>query len=263
MFSHLFNTYEAVTPPPKSKQDFKQEIYQEPDQDTLIIDPLGLGPISRVPYVDKPSDQPFVLKLQSNSISEEVPDVTEQSAGIPNYDSENPLLQNQDVQKPTTSKISFSSKKEFARTLVSGYMRALSANNLDPNYAYILTAQAAIESGWGNKQSGKFNFGGIKAGKNTPGTYKSTTEWSPTKGYYKSVEKFRDFSSIDDYCNYRIQLLSNRRYNVFNQFKASQSYDIVYHMLKKGYGSDRGGPKSRRYARDAQSICNSIINMLS
>lgn len=389
MFSHLFNTYEAVTPPPKSKQDFKQEIYQESYQDPLIIDPLDIDPISEVPYVEKPSGQLFIPEFQPDLVSEEVPDTVEYStknqlimniintgrsfvggkyvsggtspetgfdcsgflqyifkqngidiprdtAGIfkvgkevsinnaqpgdiicskgsgatgrhvqivsridpesnqiyvieakgrkygitegpltkkrsdivsvrriINYNTQNPMLQNQDIQKPTTSKMYFSSKKDFAKTLVSGYMRALSAHNLDPNYAYILTAQAAIESGWGKAQSGKFNFGGIKAGKNTPGTYKFTTEWSPSKGYYKSVEKFRNFSSIDDYCNYRIRLLSNSRYNIFNQFKAYQSYDIVYHMLKKGYGSDRGGPKSRKYARDAQSICNSIINMLT
>lgn len=87
MFSHLFNTYEAVIPPPKSKQDFKQEIYQEPDSDTLIIDPLGLGPISRVPYVDKPSDQPFVPESQPDFVPDEVPDT-------PEYSTSNQLITN-------------------------------------------------------------------------------------------------------------------------------------------------------------------------
>lgn len=87
MFSHLFNTYEAVTPPPKSKQDFKQEIYQEPDSDTLIIDPLGLGPISRVPSVDKPSDQPFVPESQFDFEPDEVQDTSE-------YSTNNQLISN-------------------------------------------------------------------------------------------------------------------------------------------------------------------------
>lgn len=79
MFSHLFNTYEAVTPPPKSKPDLKQEIYWEPDQDTLIIDPLGLGSISRVPSVDKPSDQPFVPDPQFYFEQDEVQEAPEYS----------------------------------------------------------------------------------------------------------------------------------------------------------------------------------------
>lgn len=87
MFSHLFNTYEAVTPPPKSKPDLKQEIYQEPDQDTLIIDPLGLGPISRVPSVDKPSDQPFVPEPQFDFEQDEVQET-------PEYSTNNQLISN-------------------------------------------------------------------------------------------------------------------------------------------------------------------------
>lgn len=79
MFSHLFNTYEAVTPPPKSKQDIKQEIYQETDSDTLIIDPLGLGPISRVPNVDKPSDQPFIPDPQFSPPEDQIVEAPEYS----------------------------------------------------------------------------------------------------------------------------------------------------------------------------------------
>lgn len=79
MFSHLFNTYEAVTPPPKSKQDIKQEIYQETDSDTLIIDPLGLGLISRIPNVDKPSDQPFIPDPQFSPPEDQIVEAPEYS----------------------------------------------------------------------------------------------------------------------------------------------------------------------------------------
>lgn len=79
MSSHLFNTYEAVTPPPKSKQDIKQEIYQETDSDTLIIDLLGLGPISRVPNVDKPSDQPFIPDPQFSPPEDQIVEAPEYS----------------------------------------------------------------------------------------------------------------------------------------------------------------------------------------
>lgn len=274
MFSHLFNTYKAVTPPPKSKQDIKQEIYQETDSDTLIIDPLGLGPISRVPNVDKPSDQPFIPDPQFSPPEDQIVEAPEYSpnnqlvtsiintgrsfvggkyvsggtspetgfdcSGFLQYifkqngvdiprdtsgifkvgkevslsnvqpgdiicsrgsgpsgrhvqmvsrvDSSNnqiyvieakgkkwgivegpltkkssdiisirrvlnqskndPFLANQDVQKPTTTG-KFSNKKDFIKALNDGYRKALSNNGLNPDYSYVLTAQAAMESGWG------------------------------------------------------------------------------------------------------------------
>lgn len=386
MFSHLFNTYEAVAPPPKSHKDFEKEIYQEPEDDMRFFEPLGIGPISVLPEVNKPSEEPFIANIPKPIILEDEDHESQYSSSnqlvnniistgrsfvggkyvsggtspetgfdcsgflqyifkqngvdIPrdtkgifkvgkevslsnvqpgdiicsrgngpsgrhvqmvsrvdpqdnqiyvieakgrkwgiteglltkkvsdiisvrrvlNSNPTDPLATNQDIKSPST-RTSFSTRKEFAETLTASYKRALSQHNLDPNYAYILTAQAAIESGWGRKQSGKYNFGGIKAGKNQPGTYKTTTDWSPTRGYYRNVQKFRDFTSIDDYCNFRIKLLGNSRYNIFNQFSPNQPYDIVYHMLKKGYGSDNGGSASVKYARDASKIYNSILRM--
>ena len=74
MFSHLFNTYEAVAPPPKSHKNFEKEIYQEPEDDIWILNPLGLGPISRIPHVEKPSDQPFEVKPSEDFMPEETQD---------------------------------------------------------------------------------------------------------------------------------------------------------------------------------------------
>lgn len=390
MFSHLFNTYEAVTPPPKAKKDISEEIQGDSGNEELdLLTPFGFSAKYQVPAAEKPSDQPtnqepmadfatednnipqepveypmsnplvtniintgrtylggkytsggtspstgfdcsgflqYIFKQngvdiprdtygifkagQEVSLSDVKPGdiicsrgsgktrrhvqmvskvdpetnqiyvieakgskwgivegpLTKKASDIItirrvlNISSTDPMLINQDIQSPVT-KAKFSSRKDFAQTMIAGYRRALAKRNLDPQYAYILTAQSAIESGWGEHQSGKFNFGGIKAGKSTSGTYKKTKEWSPTKGYYHSVEKFRDFTSIDDYCDYRIGLLSNSRYNVFNQFQPNQAYAIVYHMLKKGYGSDRGGKASVKYANDASQIYNSLLKM--
>ena len=393
MFSHLFNTYEAVTPPPKSKQDIKQEIYQETDSDTLIIDPLGLGPISRVPNVDKPSDQPFIPDPQFSPPEDQIVEAPEYSpnnqlvtsiintgrsfvggkyvsggtspetgfdcSGFLQYifkqngvdiprdtsglfkvgkevslsnvqpgdiicsrgsgpsgrhvqmvsrvDSSNnqiqvieakgkkegivegpltkkssdiisirrvlnqskndPFLANQDVQKPTTTG-KFSNKKDFIKALNDGYRKALSNNGLNPDYSYVLTAQAAMESGWGKHLAGKFNFGGIKisdkeAQKHPEKANRTlTTDWDASRGYFKHYQNFRNFSSIEDYCNFRIKLLSNSNYNVFNTVAVTDPYNFVFHILKRGYGSDYGGPKSRKYAADIVKNYNTVIKTL-
>lgn len=69
MFSHLFNTYEAVTPPPRSSQDLKQEIYQTPEEEIEFSEPVVIA--SKVPQVDKPSDQSFNPELQVRPPKEE------------------------------------------------------------------------------------------------------------------------------------------------------------------------------------------------
>lgn len=394
MFSYLFNTYEAVTPPPKSNQDFKQEIYQEPDSDTLIIDPLGLGPMSRVPNVDKPSDQPFVPDQQFDVAIDEVQDEPEYSTNnqlatniintgrsfvgnkytyggtspntgfdcsgflqyifkqngidIPrdtanifkvgkevslnnvqpgdiicsrgngpsgrhvqmvsrvdpetnqiyvieakgkkygivegpltkrssdiisvrrvlNHSSNDPFLANQDIQSPGTSTGKFSNRNDFIRALNAGYRRALSKKGLDPNYSYILTAQAAMESGWGKHLAGNFNFGGIKITDKEAREHPErarramTTDWSKERGYFKHYQNFRNFSSIEDYCNYRVSLLSNKRYNAFNSVDSSNPYSFVFHILSKGYGSDYGGPESRKYVASVMKNYNTVMNTL-
>ena len=89
MFSHLFNTYEAVTPPPKSNKDFRQEIYQEPEDNMEILsqlnlDLLNLDLTSEMPYVEKPSDKPFMPETDDDFMSEETQ----------NYQTSNRLINN-------------------------------------------------------------------------------------------------------------------------------------------------------------------------
>lgn len=394
MFSHLFNTYEAVTPPPKSKTDFKKEIYQEPEEEPGIIDPSGLGPISRVPKVDKPSDKPFVPETPVDFMAEETSDnleyqpnnqlinsiintgrsfvgsrytyggtspdtgfdcsgfisyiykqngidiprgtdgifktgrevslssvqpgdiICSRGSGpsgkhvqmvsrvdpesnqiyvieakgrkygivegpltkkksdiisvrrILNQNDQDPFLANQDIQSPTTSTGKFSNRRDFIRALNTGYRRALSNRGLDPNYSYVLTAQAAMESGWGKHLAGKYNFGGIKIPDKEAREHPEranralTTDWSKERGYFKHYQNFRNFQSIEDYCDYRISLLSNKRYNAFNSVGAENPYSFIFHILSKGYGSDYGGPESKKYVALVMKNYNTVLNTL-
>ena len=152
----------------------------------------------------------------------------------------------------------YKTKESFSNSLIAAYKQELMKKGLNPDYAYALTAQDALESGWGKHATGKYNYGGINAGKDAPGTYKYTTQWDPNKGMYKTKTKFRNFSSLNDYCKYKINLVSNSRYNIFNRVAANKPYDFAMTLLVSGYGSDRGGPHSRKYASDVTKIYNSI-----
>lgn len=152
----------------------------------------------------------------------------------------------------------YKTKSSFSNALINAYKQELMKKGLNPDYAYTLTAQDALESGWGKNVAGKYNYGGIKAGKDTPGTYRYTTDWNPNKGMHKTKSKFRDFNSLNDYCKYKIDLVSNSRYNIFNRVAANKPYDFAMTLLISGYGSDKGGPHSRKYASNVTKIYNSI-----
>lgn len=163
----------------------------------------------------------------------------------------------------------FTSKNQFVKTINAGYRRALQKQGLNPDYADILTAQAAMESGWGTKLSGTYNYGGIKVtdsfARNNPDKTNRTltVDYNPRTGQnVKHYQNFRNFSSIDDYCNYKVSLLTNNRYKAFDNYSPVQPYEFVYHILSRGYGSDYGGEQSKKYASEIKKIYNSVLNIL-
>ena len=109
-----------------------------------------------------------------------------------------------------TTSSSFKSKNEFKATMLPIYERILSQMGLNTAYAKALVAQDGLESAWGTKPSGKFNFGGIKG----KGSVKRTREVINGKDVYIN-DSFRDFDSLEDYAKYKISLLNNNRYKAF------------------------------------------------
>lgn len=149
----------------------------------------------------------------------------------------------------------FSSRKDFVRTLNSTYREVLKEHGLDPDYSYILTSSAAMESGWGKNVSGTFNYGGVK-GKS--GTVKSTIDWVNGQ-YIRRNQTFRNFSSVKDYCNYVVNLLSNRRYNAFNSYSSSNPLTLWRHVLDAGYGGGDSAGKDN-YMKSISSIYNTVTS---
>ena len=129
----------------------------------------------------------------------------------------------------------YTSKQEFVKDMTAAYTKALAARGISTDYAKMLVAQDAIESNWGKSSLSKaFNFGGVKAVKGAPFVEKETKEYSSKGGMHKTKSKFRRFNSLDDYVNYKINLLSGQRYQAFTG-DPSQFYSRV---KDGGYATD-------------------------
>ena len=129
----------------------------------------------------------------------------------------------------------YTSKQEFVKDMTDAYTKALAAKGISADYAKMLVAQDAIESNWGKSSLSKaFNFGGVKAVKGSPFVEKETKEYSSKDGMHKIKAKFRKFSSLNEYVNYKIDLLSGKRYQAFTGDPSQ-----FYHRVKAGgYATD-------------------------
>lgn len=147
------------------------------------------------------------------------------------YQKQYPLnIQDTNLQKLNTQDTTtFSSKSDFINTFLPIYQNVLISKGLNPEFAKSLVMQAGLESGWGKHQSGKNNFGGIKG----PGTVKRTKEVIDGKDVYIN-DSFRDFSSLEDFANYHVDLLNNKRYQAFS----GSVSEFVPRVVKGGYATD-------------------------
>ena len=129
----------------------------------------------------------------------------------------------------------YTNQRDFVEDMTAAYTKALAARGISTDYAKMLVAQDALESNWGKSSLAKdFNFGGIKAVKGTPFIEKETKEYSAGKGMHKTKSKFRKFNSLDEYVNYKISLLSGKRYQAFTGDPTQ-----FYHRIKAGgYATD-------------------------
>ena len=106
----------------------------------------------------------------------------------------------------------FTDKESFKSRMLQEYTSALEARGINPEFAKYLVAQDALESGWGSKPSGLYNYGNItgKSGKTLTVPEFIDGEWEDIN------QTFKNYSNIKEYINDKIDLLSKRRYDVFN-----------------------------------------------
>lgn len=133
------------------------------------------------------------------------------------------------------------SKQNFISQMTAAYTKSLSKKGISVSYAKMLVAQDALESNWGKSLAGKNNFGGIK-GKGT----KSNTREVINGKEQRVTEEFRDFKSLEDYTDYKVNLLNNKRYHAFD------GGDFFANVAKGGYATDP------RYLSSLRRIYNSF-----
>lgn len=157
-----------------------------------------------------------------------------------------------------------SSKVMFAKDAYEGY-RALGLNH---DAAVQMAGQDAHESGWGTKQTGSWNFGGIKfVGKGEEGidySWVRTTEYATEavkdanvkSGEWRNVKKiannqwsveakFRNYKSYADFAKRKVDMLKGERYGVTNEDSAATIRDK---LVKGGYAT---APEYKKRMEDA------------
>lgn len=132
-----------------------------------------------------------------------------------------------------SSQMTFSNESDFVQQMTNAYAAELRRRGYNPAFAEYLVAQDALESGWGEHQAGKNNFGGIKLVGTGSGSVEKTKEWNGYKMEEVS-DSFRNFDSLQDYINYKINLVGNKNYNVF-AYSPNQFFN---RMKAGGYATD-------------------------
>lgn len=136
-------------------------------------------------------------------------------------------------QYPSVSNHRFTDKRLFISTLNTAYRKALQEFGKNPNLAMMITCQDALESGYGAKVQGNFNYGNI-----------STLR----KGDYHITSNiglhWKDFSSIKDYVKYKVEYL-DRKYKFFDFADPNNVAGTMQKLADMGYcpGSPSYGSK--------------------
>lgn len=216
---NIFTTYNSIAP-------YEGPVFEQPVA-TVEIKEL---PISRLE-----TNRQNVMAKAEEKKEEPVVEEKVNTEPLPTSKEETPVVENKE-----SAPINIKSKDEFIKTMTPAFENALKARGLDTKYAKYLVAQSALESNWGKSQSGKFNFGGIKG----KGTTRRTREVVNGKSIYIN-DSFRDFKDIDDYANYHVSLLNNKRYNAFTG-------DFIDRVVKGGYATDPN------YKRALSNVYNQI-----
>lgn len=216
---NIFTTYNSIAP------------YEGP----VFEQPVATVEIKELPISKLETNRQNVMAKAEEKKEEPVVEEKVNTEPLPTSKEETPVVENKE-----SAPINIKSKDEFIKTMTPAFENALKARGLDTKYAKYLVAQSALESNWGKSQSGKFNFGGIKG----KGTTRRTREVVNGKSIYIN-DSFRDFKDINDYANYHVSLLNNKRYNAFTG-------DFIDRVVKGGYATDPN------YKRALSNVYNQI-----
>ncbi len=247
-----YTTYDSSLPGIPGRFQKGGLVYQPriiEEEPVFSIDEIGTFPVQpvRIPEVKvkeqskEQVEEPVTEQVQEQSAVQQpvTRQTVTQSVQTPEI---KPQVDNTRVQQPAEEgkgKVYKSSEKQkFQDDMYNAYIKALKKRGLSDKdakeFAKKLTTQDILESNWGQSSlSRNFNFGGVKdfSGK---GVAKDTTEF--IGGKKVSVKQpFRKFASVDDYVNYKINLVGNK-WKVFGS-SPDQYYSLIVSGPQK-YATD-------------------------
>ena len=156
-----------------------------------------------------PAEQTVVEQPTEQTVVEQPTQVVEQQP------TEEEIIEEQRViPTTTTSSKRYTDRKEFLKDMTAAYTKALQARGIDTRYANYLAIQDALESNFGKSYAGNWNFGNITTGKSWKGSYTEGRDKDANGN--RITQKFRNYDTIDQYVNNKIDLLSGKRYRAFN-----------------------------------------------
>jgi flagellum-specific peptidoglycan hydrolase FlgJ len=121
---------------------------------------------------------------------------------------------------------------EFAQRMIPAAVKAAGG---DQEEALVMTAQAALETGWGKSAPGN-NYFGIKGG---TGPQLSTTEVDPFGNPYSTKAAFRQYGSLEESAAGRQQFLTeNPRYAKAGYFAARTAEEKADALQRAEYATD-------------------------
>lgn len=238
MFEELFNIYKPVKPPEFNNQQNTDIFNLNSEQNNNLLDffinesdqNYNLTSLN----VQSPFDNQFYQKQNYQDI--------ELDDSLTNYNNVTPIESSYNLHPSK-----FNNQQEFVTILDRAYKKALTKLDLNPNYSTMLVAQDSIESGYGNKVKGNYNYGNIVSTKD---------DW-----HYQTSDglKLRDFDSIDDYVENKIKLLQNKRYNFFNTVSPNEDVgNAMQYLANKGYA-----PGNSKYGVGVKNTYNYILRFIN
>lgn len=213
MYEDKFATYNAVKPPKFNSNFFNRSSYTEYDE----------------PFEKSENDSELVIEPVQESAVKKAREIIYNKP-------------QKTITKVMDEQASFKDKKDFIDKMTKAYSDSLKAKGISSKYAKMLVAQDALESAWGTKVSGKNNLGGIKG----KGTVKTTKE-EINKQLKTMKQEFRDFASLKEYTDYKVDLLNNNRYHAFD------GADFFNNIANGGYAT------ASNYASTLRRVYNGLV----
>ena len=139
------------------------------------------------------------------------------------------------------------SKNSWVSDLTAAYKKF----GLNDNAIKNLLSKNALESSWGRSAQGDFNFGNITTGKSWTGRFVQGRDKDASGNPIS--QKFRAYSSMDDYVKDEIQLLTN-----LYDFNQDDSFDTFIGKLQGGNSGKRKYAEDLQYADKVRKVYNSI-----